>query len=557
MVYNSPYIVTVYNQGRGLACVDRNTVCCHCMHKFMKSYEQLVSILQEMLRTTAIWERIDDHYWLKSNSGAWDDYKRRKDIMFPAVKHHNLTGNGLSVALEKASSSGTLGDDMTKLRVKANRMSNASKHSLAPETDVGRHTKFYDVWSHDRHTVRFSKKDSFTIQDERTLMSLVVSKNNKAVLLFDKRKRAIVVKKTKTGVSIRYINTFPKKKKDRINTYVGLSKLSDCLDEIKSIYGVYSSALFEESALDSFLIELGKSYTHLSWYGDEFRKRELGNSFNFVHVPIPKIRGMDRVGIKNAISGYPVPKSVTNVCGFLTMVKISRIFDRNSINTLSRAVKKYEIEPGLTTLALLTSVYKLLFKYDSDDVFMIRNAPFNPRQLVHEYMETCNQNKEVPSLTIRSWKRMYDEHMRQSREIVARSTDVIEKVNHTLHNPAVFNEPSIDVEVITTVDRLVHEGAIQHHCVGSYANSINSGHCLIYSILYDGNRYTLEVNKDTFQVRGSCNADAPTGLMEILVKHFKYRWQDGVARLHGDYVPGDDGYRQGIMDGTIDEVLPF
>jgi len=533
----------------------------------MKSYEQLASILQEMLRTTAIWEQIDDHYWLQSNSDAWDDYKRRKDIMFPAVKHHNLTGNGLSIALGQSSIGNYLphrtGDTIDSLRVKVNRMKRDSKHSLAPVeplTSYGRHTKFYDVWHYNKETIRFSKKDSFTIQSAKLTMSLVVSKNNKAVLVFDKRIRAIVVKKTKVGVSIRYINTFPSKKKDRINTYVGLSKLYDCLDEIKSIYGAINCSSSDEKALHLFLVELGKSYTHLSWYGDEYRRLRLtgeSNSFNFVHVPIPKIRGMDRVGIKNVISGYPVPKSITNICTFLTMVKISRIFDRNSINTLSRAIKKYQIKHGQTALELLTSTYKLLFKYDSDDRFYIGDAPFNPKQLVHEYMETCGRNKEIPSLTIRSWKRMYEEHMRQSREIVARNTDVIETVNHTLHNPAVFDEPLIDVEVITTVDRLVHEGAIQHHCVGSYANSINAGRCLIYSILYDGNRYTLEVNRDTFQVRGSCNAEAPTGLMEILAKHFKYRWQDGVARLAGDYVPGDDGYRQAEMDGNINEELPF
>ncbi len=50
-----------------------------------------------------------------------------------------------------------------------------------------------------------------------------------------------------------------------------------------------------------------------------------------------------------------------------------------------------------------------------------------------------------------------------------------------------------EVEYIETSERLVQEAVELHHCVSSYASSINSGHCGIYSIWDGEKRWTCEL----------------------------------------------------------------
>ena len=50
-----------------------------------------------------------------------------------------------------------------------------------------------------------------------------------------------------------------------------------------------------------------------------------------------------------------------------------------------------------------------------------------------------------------------------------------------------------EVEYVETSERLVQEAVELHHCVSSYASSINSGHCGIYSIWDGEKRWTCEL----------------------------------------------------------------
>lgn len=67
---------------------------------------------------------------------------------------------------------------------------------------------------------------------------------------------------------------------------------------------------------------------------------------------------------------------------------------------------------------------------------------------------------------------------------------------------------------ITSAEELYEEGVVQHHCVFSYLDKINSGKCVIYTCVQDDKRYTIEVvyENNEFvlkQLRGSCNNDPP------------------------------------------------
>lgn len=72
----------------------------------------------------------------------------------------------------------------------------------------------------------------------------------------------------------------------------------------------------------------------------------------------------------------------------------------------------------------------------------------------------------------------------------------------------VFADNLISVKVIESVEEMIEEGRVMHHCVGSYHNRENS---LILSATIDGKRIeTIEVSLKTFDVvqsRGVCNSN--------------------------------------------------
>ena len=72
----------------------------------------------------------------------------------------------------------------------------------------------------------------------------------------------------------------------------------------------------------------------------------------------------------------------------------------------------------------------------------------------------------------------------------------------------VFSDNLISVKVIESVEEMMEEGRLMHHCVGDYHNRKNS---LILSATINGKRIeTVEVSLKTFEVvqsRGVCNSD--------------------------------------------------
>lgn len=119
------------------------------------------------------------------------------------------------------------------------------------------------------------------------------------------------------------------------------------------------------------------------------------------------------------------------------------------------------------------------------------------------------------SLKVKSLKRWQDEHNKASVKRMLKGVpeikvdEVYKKALEGLEYP---------YELIETKDRLVQESVELHHCVGTYANRINSGSCAIFSVEYEGERWTLQVRASRIQdkvrftpvqFRGLCNKSAP------------------------------------------------
>ena len=83
-----------------------------------------------------------------------------------------------------------------------------------------------------------------------------------------------------------------------------------------------------------------------------------------------------------------------------------------------------------------------------------------------------------------------------------------------------------EYELIDDKERLIQESIEMSHCVATYADRINNGYCGIFSIMYEGSRYTLEVVQSMFsdekkalsynQLKGKFNSAPPAGLVEAV-----------------------------------------
>lgn len=82
-------------------------------------------------------------------------------------------------------------------------------------------------------------------------------------------------------------------------------------------------------------------------------------------------------------------------------------------------------------------------------------------------------------------------------------------------------------ELITTKERLYAETTMNCNCVWSYADKINDGDCAIYSVVENGNRYTIEICMDydnnfyIEQMFGYKNSFCPQEYIDELLGHLE------------------------------------
>lgn len=136
--------------------------------------------------------------------------------------------------------------------------------------------------------------------------------------------------------------------------------------------------------------------------------------------------------------------------------------------------------------------------------------------LIKDYIEMSRQMKKKISLRYRSAKKIKDAHDAVIVEYQSRHTPKIEipKTSRFLRLRKIL--PKEQFEWITSRRRIILEGENMHHCVASYAQSINQDKCAIYSFIYPMNqrRYTIEFREGAkgyyiAQVQGVCNSGCP------------------------------------------------
>ena len=82
-------------------------------------------------------------------------------------------------------------------------------------------------------------------------------------------------------------------------------------------------------------------------------------------------------------------------------------------------------------------------------------------------------------------------------------------------------------ELITTKERLYKETVMNANCVWSYAEDINNGDCVIYSLVENNNRYTIEIAEDfegnlyISQMYGYKNSPCPVEYIDELLMYLE------------------------------------
>lgn len=216
-------------------------------------------------------------------------------------------------------------------------------------------------------------------------------------------------------------------------------------------------------------------------------------------------------------TGVKVPKILKNCCIPYQVVDLYRALkDYNEVNKICQYIAKnskeleyYMIQDKIDLNVLLS---KMLFDH----------AQYN--WLVADSIGDCKALKErTLSLKVTSLKRWQEEHQRKTRLRMLKGVKNIK--THDVYKDA-LKDFAYEYELIDNKERLIQESVEMSHCVATYAERINNGYCGIFSIMYEGSRYTLEVVLSTFsngkkelsynQLKGKFNSAPPEGLVEAV-----------------------------------------
>lgn len=114
-----------------------------------------------------------------------------------------------------------------------------------------------------------------------------------------------------------------------------------------------------------------------------------------------------------------------------------------------------------------------------------------------------------------------NEHNARQREQNQEARKVKFKIKRDTKFKKLIESMPKNYELIKTPKRLANEGIMQKHCVASYDHKINSDRCMIYSVVYENVRHTIEIiyEKGSYKIaqcRKACNQTADPRLVNEL-----------------------------------------
>jgi len=223
-------------------------------------------------------------------------------------------------------------------------------------------------------------------------------------------------------------------------------------------------------------------------------------------------------------AGVKIPKVLKNSVKAWSLIDLYRsLKDYNEINKICQYIAKNpdivkEYTFGGNELSLPNLLSHMLFG----------NGTY--AWLITDSVTDCVSLKErALSLKVTSLKRWQEEHQRRSKLRMLKGVSAIKTADIYKNALEGFE---YEYELIDDKERLIQESIEMNHCVATYANKINTGGCGIFSIIYKGDRYTLEVGQSSMsdtmnkmmnnpllcvQLKGKFNTKAPQELEKAVV----------------------------------------
>ncbi|MCJ8341640.1 MAG: PcfJ domain-containing protein [Cetobacterium sp.] len=231
--------------------------------------------------------------------------------------------------------------------------------------------------------------------------------------------------------------------------------------------------------------------------------------------------------LKGNIKNVEVPKKFNKLrlhTGFL-ILKASKYIDKNDMQKLYILDDKVEFLYRCSLKDQIIELFTLYCIHTLKHENMDCDSIYDYKGYISDYIRmTINFSKSKKvNLKIKSVKRILEEHDRLTKEMYEKETPTIKiKKNSKFKNLKL----SYEFEKIKTKKRLIQETREQKHCVWSYAEDINKDKCMIYSTIFEGNRYTLEIriNRKKYklaQIKGFRNSLVPQELIDSIEKQLK------------------------------------
>ncbi|MCL2400972.1 MAG: PcfJ domain-containing protein [Defluviitaleaceae bacterium] len=258
-------------------------------------------------------------------------------------------------------------------------------------------------------------------------------------------------------------------------------------------------------------------------------KRTLKDCFKFTSRQelLQSFRKYKKLAIPKRINKVPLKEAILlcDIALLLSQRDQQRLFNME-LRLIKKAIedtKKYpdyaERRDDLSTFGVEYSVlnfFELLWSENGMEKL--------PKNIFEDYFRLKKTFKEPISLNKKSSRKIREEHDALALKYASKKMKKL-----TIPKNSKFNALKLPAEYerITTKKRLLQEGMWQRHCVVSYDKFINADKCAIYSKVYNGIRYTIEIRIERNkykcrQIKGALNSDPP--------KEFKKEVADLLAK---------------------------
>lgn len=170
------------------------------------------------------------------------------------------------------------------------------------------------------------------------------------------------------------------------------------------------------------------------------------------------------------------------------LINLYKLIDSNKIHDIINFIRENKEEIiRLKNSFTHNQTFSLLICY-----FLTRDNRCDTQILI-DYFKMALEHGFKINTKISSYLTLKRNHDELSRKILLKIKDTGQRLKINKIFPNIKSIDGLDVNRINTVKRLNHESAMLHHCVHSYKKQINQGQCAIYSLIYEGSAYTLQV----------------------------------------------------------------